>query len=106
MLPTLKLNNFDGTKPLETFLAKFENCSDYYQWDERERLYHLRASLDGEAAQILCDIDKHSTADEVVQLLKKRFGNQDQRERYRAELKAIRREEGQHSSRSTAKYEG
>ena len=63
-------------------------------WDERERLYHLRACLDGDAAQVLCDVDRHSTADEVIQLLKKRFGNQDQRERYRAELKAIRREEG------------
>jgi len=52
-LPTLKLGQFDGTTPLETFLAKFENCSVYYGWYARERLCHLRAGLDGEAGQVL-----------------------------------------------------
>ena len=94
MLPTLKPVQFDGSKPWETFLAKFDNCSDYYGWSERERVYHLRASLDSEAAHVLCDLDKRASSEDVIQLLKKRFGNQDQRERFRAELKAIFRTDG------------
>ena len=93
-LPTLKLGSFDGSTPLETFLAKFENCSDYYSWDDRERLCHLRASLDREAGQVLWDAGKQSTADDVIRLLRRRFGTQDQCERYRAELKALRRPKG------------
>jgi len=31
--PTLKLGTYNGTTPLDTFLAKFENCSGYYSWD-------------------------------------------------------------------------
>jgi len=48
---TLKLSSYDGRTPLETFLAKFENCSGYYDWDARERLCHLPASLEGDAGQ-------------------------------------------------------
>jgi len=45
--PTLKLGTYNGTTPLETFLAKFENYSNYYGWNTRERLCHLRACLEG-----------------------------------------------------------
>jgi len=93
-LPTLRLAPFEGSKPLETFLAKFDNCVDYYNWTERERLCHLRASLDGEAAHVLCDVDRLATSDDLIRMLRKRFGNQDQRERFRAELKAISRRDG------------
>lgn len=42
-LPTLKLGTYDGTS-LETFLAKFENCAEYYDWNERRRQHPLRAN--------------------------------------------------------------
>jgi len=45
VLPTLKLGTYNGSTCLKTFLAKFGNCSDYYDWNDRERLCHLRASL-------------------------------------------------------------
>jgi len=93
-LPTVKLGQFDGSSPLETFLAKFENCSDYYNWDDRERLCHLRASLDSEAGQVLWDAGTQTSTENVIDLLKNRFGNQNQCERYRAELKTIRRQKG------------
>ena len=85
------MEKFDGLTPLETFLAKFQNYSDYYDWNARERLCHLRASLDGEAGQVLWTDGELNSAEDVIQLLRNRFGNQDQRERYRAELKTIRR---------------
>ena len=42
VLPTLKLGHYDGSTCWETFLAKYENCSDYYTWNERERLPSAR----------------------------------------------------------------
>jgi len=94
VLPTLKLGQYDGTKSLETFLAKFDNCCDYYNWNEREKLCHLRAALDGGAEQVLWDAGKQSSVD-IICLLKNRFGTQNQDERYRAELKARRRRKGE-----------
>ena len=52
VLPTLKLGTFNGSSCLRTFLSKFENCSDYYEWSDMERLCHLRASLEGPAGQV------------------------------------------------------
>ena len=59
--PTIKLSSFDGTTPLESHLAKFENCSEYYSWTEKERLCHLKSSLDGQAAQVLWQLAKDAT---------------------------------------------
>ena len=94
-LPTLKLETYDGTTPLETFLAKFNNCSEYYGWSERDRLFHLRASLDKTAGNILWDAGVQSSTADVITLLRNRFGNQNQAERFRAELKARRRKNGE-----------
>ena len=35
-LPTPKLDTYDGCSSLDTFLAKFENCTDYYAWSDSE----------------------------------------------------------------------
>ena len=93
--PTIKLGVYDGSTPLETHLAKFENCSSYYGWNEKERLCHLRASLDGHAGQILWEAGPSSTESEIVKLLRNRFGNLNQMERYRAELRTRRRRPGE-----------
>jgi len=50
--PTIVLSS-----PLASHLAKFENCSDY-QWNARERLCHLKSSLDGLAGQVLWQLPK------------------------------------------------
>jgi hypothetical protein len=39
-LPTIKLEAYNGSTSLETFLAKLNNCSDYHQWSERDTLCH------------------------------------------------------------------
>lgn len=89
------MGTYDGPTPLETFLAKFENCTEYYNWDERERLHHLRASLERDAGQVFWDSAKRSTVEEVIQLLKDRFGGQNKCERYTAELKNLKRKKGE-----------
>jgi len=85
-MPTLKLGTFDGSKCLKTFLAKFENCLDYYEWTEKETLCHLRASLEGLAGQVLWDAGQQSSVDEVVRLLKNQFGSLNEEERYHSGL--------------------
>ena len=86
----LKLSSFDGSTPLESHLAKFENCSEYYMWNERERLCHLKNSLDGQAAQVLWQLCKDATEADLVKLLCNRWGTQNQAERFRAELASRR----------------
>jgi len=57
-------------------------------------LCHLQACLEGDAGQILWDAGIASSADELVALLRNRFGSDNQAERYRAELRALRRRRG------------
>jgi len=88
VLPRLKVGRYDGSTSLETFLARFNNCCDYYNWNASQKLCNLRARLDGGAGQVLLDAGKQSSVDEIISLLKNRFGTQNQDEWYRAELKA------------------
>ena len=54
--PTIKLSSYEGSTPLETHLAKLDVCADYYGWSARDRLCHLKASLDGHAGQVLWEL--------------------------------------------------
>ena len=94
-LPTIRLGTYDGSAPLETHLAKLENCADYYGWNAKDRLCHLKASLDGPAGQVLWQITMDATEAELVTLLRNRFGNVNQSERFRAELQSRRRQRGE-----------
>ena len=88
----MKLSRYDGTTSLETFLAKFTSMADYMNWDESDRYHHLCACLDGVAGQILWDVGPDGTVAKIIALLKTRFGNELQSERFCAELKARRRQ--------------
>ena len=79
VLPTLKLGTYTGSTCLKIFLAKFENCSDYYDWSDRERLCHLRACLEDPAGQVLWDAGQQSSVNEVIRLL---VGSLNEDERY------------------------
>ena len=94
-LPTIKLEPYNGSTPLETHLAKLNNCAEYYNWTARDRLCHLKASLEGHAGQVLWELGSGSTEEEIVKLLRNRFGNVNQMERYRAELRSRRRKRGE-----------
>jgi len=49
----VKLETYDGTTCLETFLAAVRNFSIYYKWNEEDELFHSKASLRGPAGQVL-----------------------------------------------------
>ncbi len=93
---TIKLGSFTGTNlPLATHLAKLDNCAAYYGWNEEERVCHLKASLDGNAATLLWELPAGCSEMELLQLLQTCFGDRDQIERYRFELRTRRRCKGE-----------
>jgi len=74
-LPTIKFGTYDGSTPLDTHLAKLEYCSDYYQCSARDRLCHLKASLEGQAGKVLWQLQSDVSEADVVRLLRNRSGN-------------------------------
>ena len=49
-LPTIKLDSYDGSTPLQTHLSKLANCASYYSWGPNDR---KKASLVGQAGEVL-----------------------------------------------------
>ena len=89
----IKPAKFDGSSSFETFYATFVNCADYNDWTEQDRLAHLKASLIGEAGQVLWDSSPEATdsLSKLTELLRNRFGGSRQADKYRMELRLRRR---------------
>ena len=75
----LKLKHFDGTESLDTFLHKFQSMAAYLRWEEPDIKYHLCGSLEGAAGLVLADLALDATSEDVIKLLKTRFGTELQR---------------------------
>jgi len=84
-----KLQHFDGSGSLDTFLPKFQSMASYLRRNEEDAMYHLCGSLEGAAGQVLWDIGPRATTADVVQLLQTRFGTQLQVERFKVELRTM-----------------
>jgi len=67
--PLHKLEPYDGSESLDTFLLKFRRMADYLRWDEEDTFHHLCASLRGAARQVLWDVRSHETTTDVVRLV-------------------------------------
>ena len=70
----LKLKHYDGTESLDTFLRKFQSMATYLQWSEPDIKYHLCGCLEGAAGLVLSDIALDAKSEDVIKLLKTRFG--------------------------------
>ena len=81
----LKLQHYDGSTSLDTFLLKFRQMARYLQWDDKDQFSHLCASLDGQAGQVLWELPTTATTADLERLLQTRFGTQMQAEQYKAE---------------------
>ena len=92
---TIMLGAFDGSTPVETHLAKLRNCSEFYGWSSTDRVCHLKASLEGSAATILWELPSDCTVDKLLQIIRNRFGDAEQTERYRFMLRTRRRRKGE-----------
>jgi hypothetical protein len=92
----LSLGPFTGSNvPLATHLAKWRNCARYHGWDERARACQLKGSLEGTAASLLWELPDACSEAELLRALETRFGDLDQVERYRSELRVRRRRRGE-----------
>ena len=89
----MKLEKYDGTTSLDSFLAKYEVCASHNRWSNKECLAHLKCSLTGQAAQILWDMGSKEISNSVdlVKALKARYGTANQCALYRTQLRYRRR---------------
>ena len=91
----VKLGTFDGNSNLETFLARFENCSSYCNWSTKDQLFQLKNALTDTAGYVVNELGRDGTLQEIIDMLKCRFGSENQAEMYKAEMKARRRKSGE-----------
>jgi len=56
MCPLIKLQSYNGSGSLETFLMKFQHMAAYLRWDDEDTFHHICASLEGAAGQVLWDV--------------------------------------------------
>jgi len=84
---TVKLESYTGQgASLEAFLAKYEEHSRYYRWNDDDRVFHLKNCLTGTAATVLWAGGTHATATQLIALLKNQHGTDNQLERFWVEL--------------------
>jgi len=86
----IRCDKFDGKTCVDTYLAKFESCAEYNNWTAKDKADNLKSALTGNAAN-LRQGNTRATYSEVVGLLQRRYGNSQQHEKYKLELKSRRR---------------
>ena len=93
----MKPDKFSGTGSVETFLAQFDICAAYNGWTDKDKAAHLKCCLTGVAGQLLWDTGRPDalTYSELREKLRRRFGSDDQQEKFQAELRARRRRKGE-----------
>jgi transposase InsO family protein len=91
----IKLEKYDGSSPLETFLVHLNTCSGYNGWNEDEKLAQLKAALRGPAAQVLLSDKSTLTFENVVSDLKDNFGTDGMEAQFESQLRLRRRRKGE-----------
>ena len=89
------LGTYNGCTNLETFLSKFQNCVDYFGWNRKDQLFQMKNALVDAAGLVVNEVDVDATLSDIIKLLKMRFGNEHQSERFRVEMKSRRRKPGE-----------
>ena len=67
---TNNLGTFNGKTDSETFLFRFQNCVDYFCWNEKDKLFQLKNSLIEDAGFVVTEVGPSATVEEIIQLLK------------------------------------
>ena len=92
----LKPSKFDGKQgSVESHLTQFSIVAERNEWNDREKADYLMCSLTGEASDLLRELSRNSSFDEVVSCLRQHYASSDQVEIYRAQLKNRRRRPGE-----------
>jgi hypothetical protein len=92
----IKPNKFSGRSCVETFLAQFQICASHNKWADAEQAAQLKCCLIDDAGQLIWDsgCPDAITYKELVEKLRRRYGSLDQQEKYKAQLRARRRNTG------------
>lgn len=92
-----KPSEFDGKVQWEAYFAQFELLAGAQGWDKSECALQLVASLRGAALEVLGHLTSRQRTDyhSVVEALRRKFGNYQQAEVYRARLKGRVRTKGE-----------
>jgi len=94
--PLFKLDKFDGSVSLDTFLWKFHQLAEYMSWGERDKFINLCSSLQGPTGQVLRELpSKGATTTQLEELLQTRFGTSKQAASFEAKLRTHRRQENE-----------
>jgi len=94
--PRMLPDKYSGNSPVQSFIAQFESCAAYNEWNSKDKEAFLRWCLTGPATQILWDIPYGKvTYEELMQRIIQRFGNQGQEEKFQSELRGRRRKRGE-----------
>ena len=93
----IKPDKFSTSIPIESYISHFETVAHYNEWTAYDKVAHLKASLTGDAAQLLWDMGDHTDMSykELVAKLRARFGSSDHRERFACQLRTLTRRSGQ-----------
>jgi hypothetical protein len=93
----LKVHKFDGSTSFDSYLAQFMNAASYNGWNKIDQLAHMKASLQGAAANVLWDTsaDKTDTIDHLTSILHTRLGTMGMAERFSIDLRSKRRKPGE-----------
>jgi hypothetical protein len=89
MLP----EKFNGSSPLLTFFAHFDNCSQFNGWTDEDRSVYLRWCLTGDAALLLWEKGQPTsmTYGQLKEAIRRRYGTAGQELKYQTELRYRRR---------------
>ena len=92
--PSLKPDPFSGHENWEEYISHFENCADLSQWDHRQKVLMLAASLRGQARTFYMSLSQHekNSYRSLVANLNQRFGSARHQNRWLAKLEMRRRE--------------
>ena len=77
--PPIKLKEYNGITPIETFFKHFRSCAAYYNWMDEDKGIRLRCQLTGNAANLLWAQPNADdvTYEELVRMLRGRIGSAD-----------------------------
>jgi len=93
----LKLQQYNGTGSLDTFLTKFQCMASYLRWDDEDKFYLFCTSFKGAAGQVsgTWALVRQWPTSSALSSLQTRFGTQLQAECFKAEMCTRRRAPGE-----------
>ena len=92
-----KPQTFDGKVPWEAYHAQFEILAKLCGWTDEEKAAQLSTSLTGSALEVLTKLDDDERHDyeQLVAVLKQKYGAEHKQELYRAKFRNRKRQVGE-----------